>query len=90
MSIKQRVQRIEQRAGMGDRPEVLLFHTIYEQQDGSHKDGPCFAMLQNGKTFLETVSSELGETFEDFKVRVRNRCFELTGKYPEEDENNGQ
>ena len=83
MSIKQRVNRVEQKAGLGDRPTVFLFRTIYVQRDGGEVDGHCRAMLQNGKTFLETVSSEPGETFENFKVRVRNRCFELTGKYPE-------
>ena len=83
MSIKARLRNLEKKAGTGDRPTVFWMRTFCENNDGTAREGFCSAFLQQGKTYLGTESTTDGETFKAFEARVREWCFELTGKYPQ-------
>lgn len=74
MSLKSRVAKIEEMAGVSDFewPKILVLcgapHNGEPQRPGS-------AWIGKGPQFGETISAEEGETYEDFLARIEEYAF---------------
>ena len=81
MSIKQRLNNAEKKAGIGSNVDIAVFRTIYNDQDGNVEKETAFAAISS-RTHSITVSSNDGEDFNDFEARVEQECLSEFGNLP--------
>jgi hypothetical protein len=73
MSIKQRLNVAERKAGIGSDVDIIVFRTVYDDQKGNAESETAFALI-SAKDDCHTLSSTDDETREQFNVRVEAEC----------------
>ena len=82
MTLKQRLQSIERKAGKGDAPTVVYFKTFYELENGETDYFIARAVIIHGGKQSSLILAERDETEDQFEARVRAACIDFCGRPP--------
>lgn len=82
MNFKSRIKSVERKSGATEKPEVLVFHTVYEDRDGGVGSECWIASVIGANGVCTAVRSEQGDTHEDFDARLARVCMEKFGYQP--------
>ena len=81
MSIKQRLNAAEKKAGIGSNIKICVFRTLYKDKNNETDSETACAAIYS-RTHSITVSSNNGEEFNDFEARVEQECLSEFGNLP--------
>ena len=70
MSLKQRLKKVEKRAGNDAEPTVVIFRTLYEGKDGETEGESTRATIIWGQGCSANVERREDESFEEFSTRL--------------------
>ena len=85
MSIRQRLNSVEKKSGVGSDVQIIIFRTFYEAKGGGRierEDYLASVGIPKRSEGYFSISSTVDETWDDFETRVEAECLKAFGKLP--------